>query len=183
MAILSIDPGTLQSAYSILDESLRPIKFGKIDNEELLYLINNYKDTKDDYFAIEMVACYGVAVGKSVFETVFWIGRFWQASEFLHKKKIFRKQDVCINLCNTVKAKDSNIKTALVDRFAKHDLERGKGTIKNPDWFYGVSKDVWSAIAVGVTFNDLYLTGNKPMNENYVNLDLCDMIGKKKEEI
>jgi len=42
---------------------------------------------------------------------------------------------------------------------------------------------VWSAIAVGVTFNDLYLTGNKPMNENYVNLDLCDMIGKKKEEI
>lgn len=24
-------------------------------------------------------------------------------------------------------------------------------------WFYGVSKDVWAAIAVGVTYHDIYV--------------------------
>ena len=53
-----------------------------------------------------------------------------------------------------MKAKDSNIRQALIDRFGP------VGTKKNPGWFYGVSKDVWAAIAVGgVTFHDLYLEG------------------------
>ena len=35
-------------------------------------------------------------------------------------------------------------------------LNTTKGTKKNKGWFYGVSKDVWAAIAVGVTYHDLY---------------------------
>jgi hypothetical protein len=90
-------------------------------------------------------------VGKEVFETAEWIGRFLQKAsgcKFDTYTKIYRK-DVKINLCQSMKAKDSNIRHALIDRFGP------VGVKKNPGWFYGVSKDIWSAVAIGVTFADL----------------------------
>jgi hypothetical protein len=144
--ILAIDPGDIQSAYAILDESLKPVEFGILENYELLKIVEK---SKGNEMAIEMVASYGMPVGVTTFETVFWIGRFWEA--FSGKKtKVYRKE-VKMNLCHSMKAKDGNVRQALIDRFGV------VGTKKNPGWFYGVSKDVWSAVAVGVTYCDLYL--------------------------
>ena len=53
-----------------------------------------------------------------------------------------------MNLCYDSRAKDGNIRQALIDRFGP------VGTKKAPGWFYGVSKDVWAAVAVGVTWAD-----------------------------
>ena len=146
--ILAIDPGCTESAYVLLDEQLKPVEFGKVYNVDMLDVIWS-KDY--DSVAIEMVASYGMAVGKEVFETVFWIGRFWEAvPESVPKTKIYRK-DEKMNLCHNMKANDSNIRQALIDRFGV------AGTKKAPGWFYGVSKDVWAAIAVGVTYHDVYL--------------------------
>lgn len=64
---------------------------------------------------------------------------------------VYRK-DEKMTLCGSMKAKDSNIKQELINRYAKHDFKSGKGTKNNPDTFYGVAKDVWQAIAVGVTY-------------------------------
>jgi len=154
--ILAIDPGCTESAYVILDENLKPIEFKKVLNQHLEAIIVGALYNKDfKYFAIEMVASYGMAVGKEVFDTVFWIGRFWEIVSHWSKgevtKTMIYRKDEKINLCQSMKAKDGNIRQALIDRFGE------VGVKKNPGWFYGVSKDVWSAIAVGVTYSDMYL--------------------------
>jgi len=151
--ILAIDPGSTESAYVLLDDDLKPIDFKKVDNETLINALYRFPR---QHFALEMVASYGMAVGKEVFDTVFWIGCFWERAEFPNKKLIYRK-DEKMNLCHSMKAKDSNITQALVDRFASGQANHGKGTKANQGWFYGFSKDVWQAYAVGVTYHDLYI--------------------------
>ena len=54
-----------------------------------------------------------------------------------------------MNLCKTMKAKDSNIRQALIDRFGE------VGTKNKQGWFYGFKKDIWSAYAIGITYVDL----------------------------
>lgn len=153
MNILAIDPGYTESAYVVIDEELRPLEFDKVNNITLIEKIYSGEIKDITYTAIEMVACYGMAVGKEVFETCVWIGKFEEAlhnTMFPSVKYIYRK-DEKMNLCYSMKAKDSNIRQALIDRFGI------VGTKKNPGWFYGFKSDIWAAYAVGVTFHDMYL--------------------------
>ena len=150
--ILAIDPGSTESGYVVLDEELRPIEFGKIDNERLLDKIIAREFINCEHTAMEMIASYGMAVGATVFDTCVWIGRFRQAlTKDLNSFSYIYRKDEKMNLCHTMKAKDTNIRTALIDRFGV------VGVKKSPGWFYGVSKDVWAAVAVGVTYHDMYL--------------------------
>ncbi len=146
--IVAIDPGNEQSAYVWLDSELRPVRAGIEENHEVVYMLQSELEW-DSTMVIEMVSSYGMPVGESVFETVFWIGRFWQAAEDAGKRaKIYRK-DVKMNLCQSMRAKDSNIRQALIDRFGV------VGTKKKQGWFYGFKKDMWAAYAVGVTYHDM----------------------------
>jgi len=146
--ILSIDPGNSESAYVILNDDMTPADFGKIPNDEMLNIINNLAG-QIKQVAIEMIASYGMAVGKEVFETCVWIGRFYESAIRNNAKVsyIYRK-DVKINLCGSMKAKDSNIRQALIDRFGV------VGTKNNKGYFYGFKADIWSAYAVGITYLD-----------------------------
>lgn len=145
--ILAIDPGTTESAY-VLMEDYKPADFDILPNAELLERFYTESYNLCD-LAIEMVANMGMpAVGASLFETAFWIGRYWEASDGVVKEKIYRK-DEKMNLCGQTKAKDANIRQALIDRFGE------VGTKKSPGWFYGFKKDIWAAYAVGVTFLDI----------------------------
>ena len=152
MNILAIDPGNIESAYVLMNDHYEIFQFGKIGNENMFEIIEK---TMPDIVVIEMVASYGMAVGESVFETVFWIGRFYEASirEWIKCARVYRK-DVKMNLCGQIRAKDSNIRQALIDRFAKHDFKNGKGTKGNQDWFYGFKADIWQSYACGVTYLD-----------------------------
>lgn len=152
--VFAIDSGNTESGYAVIRmPDFKLIKFGKVKNEELLQLIPPIVESVDG-FAVEMVASYGMPVGKDVFETCVWIGRFIQRARPKKHTYIFRK-DEKLCLCGSLKAKDSNIRQALIDRYAKFDFKNGKGLKKNPDTFYGVSKDVWAAIAVGVTYYEM----------------------------
>jgi hypothetical protein len=153
--IFAIDPGPKESAYVIMKNNLMPKQFSKVDNRDLLNLLRKMYFAKeaDEHVAIEMVASYGMSVGAEVFETCVWIGRFAEAIENngnIIVQLIYRK-DEKMNLCHTMKAKDTNIRQALIDRFGE------VGTKKKPGWFYGFKKDIWQAYAVGVTYRDLYL--------------------------
>jgi hypothetical protein len=158
--ILAIDPGNTESAYVLLGDDLKSIECGKYCNANVRAEIRRLiiKHGYSINFCIEMVASYGMAVGKEVFETCVWIGRFQELVESFNMNTtyIYRK-DEKMNLCNSMKANDSNIIQALVDRFAANTPNKGKGTKKNKGWFYGFSKDIWQAYAVAVTYNDMYL--------------------------
>lgn len=158
--VLAIDPGCMQSAYVLMDREYRPIRFAKIENGHLRKVIvdltteHNLQGFRAGGLlvtVIERVAGYGMPVGKEVFETCEWIGRFTELAEVV--EYMYRK-DVKLNLCGQARAKDTNIRQALIDRFAQHDLKNGKGTKKAPDWFYGFKSDIWAAYAVGVTYLD-----------------------------
>lgn len=146
MEILAIDPGNIDSAYVLVNENYEILAKGKITNEQLLELIT-LTNSKVDEFVIEKIASYGMAVGATVFDTCIWIGRFWQVSNAKTKSYVYRK-DEKINLCGTMKAKDGNIRQALIDRFGE------VGTKSNQGFFFGFKADIWVAYAVAVTYLD-----------------------------
>ena len=148
MRVLALDPGDTQTGYCFIDvDTLRPLRFGKEDNQSVLLLVQL---EAYDLLVSERVASYGMAVGRSVFETCEWVGRYTQAS---HAPVVYiYRQEEKIHICHDSRAKDSNIRRALIDRFAQQDLKNGRGTKKKPDWFYGFKKDVWAAYAAGITY-------------------------------
>lgn len=157
--ILAIDPGNQQSAYVLMaeDYTIQRYGFSKFPNDLALSTVQDLGDIYDDRLTvvIEMVASYGMAVGAEVFETCVWIGRFAQAAldKGCKVDYVYRMEEK-MTLCHSSKARDSNIRQALIDRFAKFDKKNGKGTKTHPDTFYGFAKDIWAAYAVGVTWLD-----------------------------
>lgn len=138
--IIAIDPGPKKSAVCLYDP-----KNGKLGSEIYRneWLVKTLKEYQDDFLAIEMIACYGMAVGAETFDTCVWIGRFIEAHGKIHRK-VYRSE-VKIHICGSMKAKDTNIRQALIDRFG------GLGTKNAPGKLYGFSKDKWSALAVALT--------------------------------
>jgi hypothetical protein len=153
MNIIAIDPGHTHSAYAGYDAGGRHLLwFDKVPNGDLLFRLVERMFPAVDTLVIEQVASFGMAVGAEVFETVFWSGRFAQAwidagGEFDRLKRM----DVKMHLCGHPRAKDANIRQALIDLFGP-GKELAVGTKKKPGPLYGVSNDVWSALAVAVTW-------------------------------
>jgi hypothetical protein len=157
MRLLAIDPGNRESGYVTIDaETCRPLEFAKLDNHQLReMLMSPMGATSDMQAVIEMVASYGMAVGADVFETCTWIGRF---HEVLHRRGLHvdrvKRLPVKLHHCHSSKATDSNVRQALVDRFAPGQRNHGKGTKADPGWFYGFHRDIWQAYALAVYAGD-----------------------------
>lgn len=154
MKILAIDPGNVESAYVALDTNYAIWDKGKLSNECLFLVIDRYAG-QIPWLVIERIASYGMPVGRTVFDTCEWIGRFVQrADELGYDVDYVYRNEEKMAICHDARANDATIRRALIDRFARHDLRTGKGTKKNPDVFYGFAKDEWAAMAVGVTWLD-----------------------------
>lgn len=154
--ILAVDPGNIESAWVLLDATTRqPLRHGKIPNRELLTIIAELADAA---LVIEMIASYGMPVGREVFDTCVWIGRYTQHYRDTHPNdppaRLIYRQPIKLHHCGSSRAKDSNITQALIDRFTPGAPNRGKGTKANPGWFYGFAADVWQAYALGVYVAD-----------------------------
>lgn len=161
--VLAIDPGNEQSAWALIDtRTCRPLEIGKADNTQVRVLLQVAAYDCQATVAIEMISSYGMAVGATVFDTVRWIGRFEEICEAAGPGCELRyRADVKLHHCCSMKANDSNITQALIDRFARGLPNRGKGTKKAPGWFYGFHRDVWQAYALAVMVAD-ELEGRPP---------------------
>ena len=146
MKLIAIDPGTHQSAAVIWDGKQAELP-QIVDNTELLNWLRNKAPHLP--IACEMVACYGMAVGREVFETCVLIGRMHEIwfSKGLSFHTVYRR-DVKLHLCGSMKAKDQNIRQALIDRFGVVGTKKNKGPL------FGISSHLWSALAVAVTYRD-----------------------------
>lgn len=149
-AVLAIDPGSSQSAWLGLADSV-PVAFGIEPNPRLLLLLRDnvlvaqLGGTLGTTVVIEQIRSYGMTVGAEIFDTVHWAGRFTEAAhptEVVQLPRLKVKQAIC----HDSRAKDANIRQALIDRFG------GTPAIRKGGSLYGISKDVWSALGIAVTY-------------------------------
>lgn len=144
MRVMAIDPGTEESGWCLLQNG-SVLGSGVLLNDELLVVLLRWGGYSEDQLAIEMVASYGMAVGREVFETCVWIGRFQQVWRAPSSVRLVYRRDVKLHLCGNTKAKDANIRQALID------LLGPQGTKKAPGPTYGVKSHAWAALALAVT--------------------------------
>lgn len=143
MKILALDPGTTKSGFCLLRDG-RVINSGILPNDDLRLCLPVFGD---HLLAVEMIASYGMPVGREVFETCVWIGRFLEAHGGEHRL-VYRK-DVKLHLCGTTRAKDANVRQALIDAYGGNGVAVGRKAAPGP--LYGVKSHAWPALAVAVT--------------------------------
>ena len=153
MKILAIDPGSEQSAY-VLWDGQHVLDKGLRTNGELAFELGENVCFYGARLCIEMIGHYGTGMpaSKSVFETCIWIGRFiecWPGQ----KHELILRPTIKTHLCGSARAKDHNVRHALIDRFG------APGTKKAPGVLYGVSSHMWAALALAVCAHDRMAAG------------------------
>jgi hypothetical protein len=137
--ITAIDPGTTESAILTLDGGV-VTNAQIVPNDDLLQIV---RLSPRQAYAVEMIACYGMPVGREVFETCLVIGRLQEIIQTGGGAcRLVYRRDVKMWLCGTARAKDPNITQALKDKYGE------PGTKKNPGKIYGVKSHLWAALAV-----------------------------------
>jgi hypothetical protein len=146
-ALLAIDPGTTHSGVVVVTGGV--INVAEVmENREVLTMLPRCHRV----VAVEMVASYGMAVGAEVFETCVWIGRFVERCDDPDTVKRVYRRDVKLHLCGSARAKDANIRQALIDRWGGKAAAIGTSKQRGP--LYGVKSHAWAALAVAVTVAD-----------------------------
>ena len=147
--VLAVDPGHEQSAFALMQRENPPriLSHGLMDNDALLQLLSTHS-FDGITLALEQIQGMGMAVGREVFETCVWSGRFiqvWTPAQYVRIPRRWVKQ----HLCGQDRAKDQNVRQAILDRFGG---ARARGVKASPGPLYGVKADVWAAVAVGLTY-------------------------------
>lgn len=151
VSVLAIDPGNMQSACVMYTGRLQAV-LGEpmlLPNEELLCFMSSMKLQGVSLCAVEMVASYGMPVGATVFETCLWAGRFVQVLAGRCPVMLVYRRDVKLHLCGSCRAKDGNVRQALIDKLGP------PGTKAKPGPTYGLRADMWAALGVAVTVAEI----------------------------
>lgn len=112
--ILGIDPGPTESAYCQTG-GYEIIASDKLANDVLLDTIEWHNVS---HVAIESIQSYGMAVGRSVFETCYMVGRIIQKcidQEIPYS--LYPRQEYAKSICGTSKISDAILRQALLLRF------------------------------------------------------------------
>ena len=164
MTLLTIDPGTFESAYVIYQTLTKQIlSSGKISNAALIEIIST---SKVEHLVIEQIKSYGMPVGDSTITTCVWIGIFikawhdqakWPLNDLndLDQARctLLPRKTIVGQICANARANDANIRAALIDLFG--GKANAIGNKKQKGELYHVHKDVWSALAIAVAFSQI----------------------------
>lgn len=161
-AIIAIDPGSERSAYVGLAAATGEtvVLHGLVPNAELLdalrtgALVRELAGTTGTVVVVEEMRSFMASVGASIFDTVRWAGRFEEAAHPGRVEVIGRKR-VAAHLTGSARWGDSIIRAALIDRYGGaggKDAAIGRKAAPGP--LYGISRDVWSALAIALTWLD-----------------------------
>ncbi len=147
MKILAIDPGTTCSGWAVFDASVgEVVSSGVSDNCDLLPGLHGFAV---DVLAIEVFEARGMPIGNDSIQTIIYTGRIIQEWESrIGKVVTVRRSAVKLHLCGSSRAKDGNVRQALIDKLGP------PGTKKAPGGTYGVSSHAWAALAVAVTAHE-----------------------------
>ena len=151
--LLAIDPSPIRTGWVLYNTDR------KIPMDSGICTAAEFRDTMlhsyvADAVVIETVESFGMAVGKSVFDTVEWIGRFLQVCEDqgIPVTRMPRRE-VKLHLCNSCRAKDGNIRQACMDRYGStKDAAIGKKA--SPGLLHGFKGDMWAALALALTLTE-----------------------------
>lgn len=144
--VFGIDPGPEEHAIVVWDPALRRVirshNYSTVETQALL----SRAVSDEDVVACEWIESFGMAVGQPVFRTVFEIGRICCSVSGV---RLVPRQEIKLHLCRDSRAKDTNVRTALIDSIGI------VGTKKNPGPLHGISSHLWSALAVAVYAGDV----------------------------
>ncbi len=160
MIVIGVDPGYEQSAFVVWNQAPETftgiVIHGYEDNAALLDRLRTFPpDSRfgtSPILVIEQIESFGMAVGKTVFETVFQSGRFAEAW-FPKRVERLPRRIIKLHLCGQSRATDSNIRQALIDRFGP-TTQQAFGTKKAPGPLYGITSHKLAALAVAITWAD-----------------------------
>lgn len=142
MIVVGLDPGPTESALAWYADG-EPLRGEILPNAMLRDRLRRADLRGAELLAVEMVACYGMPVGAETFETCVWIGRFVEA--WGRPFVLIPRLKVKMHLCHDSRAKDGNVRQALIDRIGP------QGTKRAPGPTYGLRGHIWSAVAVAIT--------------------------------
>lgn len=160
MTVVAVDPGTCKGSLVIYCEQSKTVDCiaSDVDNERLLDMVIDCIDSIDDApnrrtaVVCEDIESMGMPVGAEVFQTVRWTGRLQERVEKAGMEVQFVKRSkVKMHLCGSARAKDGNIRQALIDGIGR------VGTKKDPGPLYGMKGHAFSALAVAVTWAETEL--------------------------
>lgn len=187
--LVAIDPGSTSSAYVLLDGTWALPDRGKLENPALVELLRKMPGASatdpeafqlsapgdEHLLAIEDTKAYTLGFrGKSgdrqsffpeqVRLTALWVGQFVAAyggPHLLVDRRIVKRA-----LLGTASGKDKDIRDALLHREEFGGTPAlAQGRKAEPGPLYGVSGDMWAALAVAVTVRELGSKAGKTLHE------------------
>lgn len=114
--ILGIDPGSSETGFALVRAEDYSVKDAdKLSNEDML---NTIYDLEPSQVAVESIQSYGMPVGRTVFETCFFIGRIQQLCHHLKIPcHLYPRPEIIRSICQARKTNDSVLRQALLLRF------------------------------------------------------------------
>ena len=150
--LLAIDPGNgFSGAVRIDARGHLHAVWPRVPNATILAEIERTKGVRDEVLVIEMPRSRGMPTSNDELETCVMIGHFERAYGASHR--VYRHQ-VKYTICGRPSARDSNIAAAIRDLYPASGggSRPSVGTKKKPGPLYGVAKDAWQALALGLTY-------------------------------